>query len=505
MHIFKLYRSTFFKKIRWRILIFVLSLLLTTAFIYLFEVALRQNYLKPSEYTVLFTEKGFVPQDIIMRQGDTVVFLNKTKEYFWPASSFHPTHKIYPEFDSKTFIGPGEEWSFMFMASGRWKYHDHLFPSKVGTVIVKDSGLIQKRCETKNEKIICWYNAIDAELQKGGLEAAFIMMENLYDNDPSFASGCHDITHILGEAAFRKFDEGGEVNTTPYSVFCSYGFYHGFIEAMLHSGQDYGQVISYCKQAEKILARDITSPQALVNCFHGIGHGIFDTLPVSYWGKEDVMINEVLKFCHTLEKENEEFALACAKGAFNALTNAYAFGNYRVQIDTENPFRLCRAQSTRIDKIACYVDLGVYVTNRMDVEQAVQIIETIEDKTFMAETLAAYINNKVQYGGDLDLLPFLQVCQEYEASIATQCRAGIIEGIFISGKIEDAHKRAFDFCSLSMLTEEERSHCFNRVINRIYVVLPKNKADDVCRTLVEYQDYCLYDVPLRFEAESLQP
>src|SRR5262245_55787372 len=41
-------------------------------------------------------------------------------------------HLIYPEFDPRRPIGPGERWSFRFSRPGTWKFHDHLTPDMTG-------------------------------------------------------------------------------------------------------------------------------------------------------------------------------------------------------------------------------------------------------------------------------------------------------------------------------------------------------------------------------------
>ena len=80
--------------------------------------------------------EGFIPQIITIRKGETVVWVNKGGGYYWPASNIHPTHKIYSEFDPLEPLAPGEAWAFTFEQTGEWRFHDHLGPSRGGTVTV---------------------------------------------------------------------------------------------------------------------------------------------------------------------------------------------------------------------------------------------------------------------------------------------------------------------------------------------------------------------------------
>jgi plastocyanin len=50
-------------------------------------------------HIITLTELGFVPAEITINKGDTVLFKTTQTADFWPASDLHPTHGIYSEFD----------------------------------------------------------------------------------------------------------------------------------------------------------------------------------------------------------------------------------------------------------------------------------------------------------------------------------------------------------------------------------------------------------------------
>lgn len=89
-----------------------------------------------TEITIIMKDKTYEPQNLEIKKGTKVIFKNESSEPRWPASNIHPTHGIYPEFDPKQPIEPGQEWSFVFDKEGRWKYHDHLVPLIRGEIIV---------------------------------------------------------------------------------------------------------------------------------------------------------------------------------------------------------------------------------------------------------------------------------------------------------------------------------------------------------------------------------
>ncbi len=92
---------------------------------------------EPESATVVIGEDGsFSPTAVKIQKGGKVIWINKSSRSIWPASAMHPTHLIYPEFDARKSIGPGESYSFEFERVGSWKYHNHLNTSSVGTVNV---------------------------------------------------------------------------------------------------------------------------------------------------------------------------------------------------------------------------------------------------------------------------------------------------------------------------------------------------------------------------------
>lgn len=103
-------------------------------------------------YTVDITEDGFAPDELTIKKGDTVKWVNKdASEEHQPASADHPTHTEYPGtanskcgtaaayniFDNCEGLEEDEIFSFTFDEEGSWGYHDHLSPSLTGTITVE--------------------------------------------------------------------------------------------------------------------------------------------------------------------------------------------------------------------------------------------------------------------------------------------------------------------------------------------------------------------------------
>lgn len=103
----------------------------------------------PSTVTVTYGAGGFSPAAITVTKGDTVRFVNESEGDMWVASAPHPAHTAYDgtslsehcfgasaggSFDQ---CGASNEYSFTFGTAGTWKYHDHVHPSKFGSIVVE--------------------------------------------------------------------------------------------------------------------------------------------------------------------------------------------------------------------------------------------------------------------------------------------------------------------------------------------------------------------------------
>ena|SRR3989338_8944018 len=86
--------------------------------------------------TISVTDTGFEPQTVTIKAGTEVVWINNTSATTNVSSAKHPTHLEYPPLNLANFE-PGESVSLVFTEPGTYKYHDHLNPTKFGTVVVE--------------------------------------------------------------------------------------------------------------------------------------------------------------------------------------------------------------------------------------------------------------------------------------------------------------------------------------------------------------------------------
>lgn len=90
------------------------------------------------EHTVTYYSSGFSPSIVRIKKGDKVTFINRSSTQMWVASDPHPLHTGLSGFDAGKGIAKNESYSFTFMRTGNFGYHNHLSPSHSGTVVVAD-------------------------------------------------------------------------------------------------------------------------------------------------------------------------------------------------------------------------------------------------------------------------------------------------------------------------------------------------------------------------------
>ena len=87
---------------------------------------------------VTYTDSGFVPPVVEVKQGEGVTFINSSSKPMWVTSEYHPTAQAqyYPEFNQSKSVGSGGTFTFSFTKVGVWGYKNLNYPSHLGAVSV---------------------------------------------------------------------------------------------------------------------------------------------------------------------------------------------------------------------------------------------------------------------------------------------------------------------------------------------------------------------------------
>lgn len=450
--------------------------------------------LEGREHVVELGGDGFYPKKITIHKGDTVKFTTTRDKLFWPASNLHPSHKIYQEFDPREPIDPNESWSFRFDRTGEWRYHGHLAPYYTGTVVVLDRGELVWN-NGANSK---WEELVLSTFENKGMEASFDVLLSLYNREPSFSGYCHDITHRIGEAAYLKFSKEEDFMVTPKTAYCSYGFYHGFMESLLTATGDLRKTRQFCEYVDEQLADK--APDATLQCYHGIGHGAIDVSVAgnkSMWGKEQEMVGPALKICKEVSQSPSQMS-RCATGVYNGIGVFYITKQYQVSMQQEDPLWLCREQ--REYRPECYLSLNTALLDLVgqDFLKAAHYIEGIaedDSATRAILNLAAPVGTRNI--NTQDHAKQVVACHSLQKRLQLPCIQGYAYGFLEHGEPGVEYLKPLDFCGSSILRKEEQTACFEYIFSYLRLWYPAEKAYGICETVeAQRRDFCHFKINL---------
>ena len=325
------------------------------------------------------TEDGFIPNEVSITQGETVIWRNIGRRSHWPASNFHPTHTLYPEkseddclgssFDACGALQLGESWTFIFSEVGSWRYHDHLFPSLGGIIHVRNNE--GEHSEKKYsialvglsifgqhnffgqffdffadfiaqfKKLLDFVEGIDVSdpeaflistpeqqeetimrLSNSSPGRAWEYLKKTAVRNDGVVLNVHGLAHTIGNALYRKKGfEGMQICDPAFS----FGCYHGVTEEFLQE-KGVKKVPSAAKKCKEVFpARNQFMQYS--SCVHGIGHGLL-TL-------REFDLKKALQDCDMLEEGDRSY---CYDGVFME----HSFSASKKDLVNTGPWSLCK-------------------------------------------------------------------------------------------------------------------------------------------------------------------
>lgn len=345
-------------------------------------------------------------------------------------------------------------------------------------------------CPSDSGKYECWREALNETLEEDGLAASFEVLARLYDTEPAFTSECHSFTHDLGKQAYNLFSQNKEIEMTPKASYCGYGFYHGFIETLLHSGADIKEAEDFCSYADAQLSN--YGEKVSIACYHGIGHGAVDGSDPRNWGDPQKLIAPGLDICRTISILPDQIH-QCGTGVFNSLAIALNNNLYNLA-PVKHPYEVCLSQSDEFIK-SCYEQMNSLASNlsKGNFYVASGFVMDIPNEEYaisaMEQLAPAMIAAKVGRGNDFK--EELEVCKSLPEHLKNSCINGLVGGIIEFGKPDFEYIEAMDFCDSAELTETEKKDCFGRVVSNASIVYSVSKTKEVCNMIdVKYELDC---------------
>lgn len=355
---------------------------------------------------------------------------------------------------------------------------------------------LQNLCGTQVEiskRLQCWQNIVQEKLRNNDLDAAFAALDEFTKQNPSQLGSCHGLAHQIGEQAFRLFNRNMDFALSPKTSYCGYGFYHGFMETLVHTTGDMAQARAFCDYADKKLKFFIADAGGA--CIHGIGHGSVDDVPdPAAWGNMEAIVQPALGLCERVSTDESQL-FRCASGAFNALEILSDSGQYKLSVDHKDPFSICRGQPEKY-KRACYTQflVAAMLVARNDFTRTAKFIDTIEEDTYAQETLAGLSVERVRLR-KTDYGKTVQWCRTLSKRFHLPCITGFAEGFFKYGPPQTEYVKAIDFCGSKLLSDQERRPCFNRVLSILRNFATVAKSREICLSVERRYQYnnCQYD------------
>jgi len=279
------------KIIRFVFLLFTIYCLLPTALF-------AHGGINDDELIIRMTKNGFEPKELTATEGDEILFINNDDTDRWPASNFHPTHTLYPEFDSLKGIPSGSSWKVKLEKVGTWRMHDHLFPHMTGTIVVlpdpntnattnqgptlwakvkafflklfskeKSSSISEFKILPEREK----YTWLENLAEEQNPEAAWRLVKESYNTPEGVVGNPHNMAHLVGQLIYKDYGFDGLTICEPIFAF---GCYHGLMEVAF----DKDKPEAY---SDKLFAAEVgckslgdTETPSYWSCIHGMGHGV---------------------------------------------------------------------------------------------------------------------------------------------------------------------------------------------------------------------------------------
>lgn len=441
-------------------------------------------YIFGHKKTIVLTPTGFYPRLVYISVGDRVTFRSTSGNAFWPASNVHPSHLIYPEFDPKRPIAASASYSFVFKSSGSFRYHDHLDPRNYGTIVVAatwqealstrvqsiwkviigdNDTFVDCQSESLVNRTGCWELEVRRRIKNYGIAAAFEYISEMQAT-AEFQRVCHDMAHIVGREVFlsRKWQENLP-NDVDYRI-CDYGFFHGYMELMIGTGEAPVQARTLCDSIQGTQG----TGQLIASCYHGIGHGavIAHERPdiIDPW----VLVPQGIGVCEAAttdwgKREN------CVSGVIDGLAALITGGQFPLTDSLKrNPFAVCETLDFRYH-MTCrmsFVGLLRYVSDGNIARVAAIIEDTLERPTLplLHNVISLIVRDRMSD----DLPGVLSECASVSRALQRTCEDGVLEGFFLAKISADTQPEEMVSVCQTVSGLVNQQLCYREIVRQIY-------------------------------------
>lgn len=334
----------------------------------------------------------------------------------------------------------------------------------------------------------CWDDRISYFLLRGGVSEVYIDLDKNISEGKISETTCHSYAHLIGEKAFNLFIDNKDLNLSEKTSYCGYGFYHGFIEALLLSTGDYAKARDFCDYVRVHMSNK--SSASYNACFHGFGHGIVDGSQAPSTRSPEVLIAEGLNVCKEIGRTDFEKDL-CNSGIFNSLSIIESNPEFGIEWESDNPYWLCDKQTDPNVKKPCYEEMNTLVARYSNGyrSNAIKFIKKIPEEKYRQLAAQSYFGYYASTYPDLTIIA--KQCVSLDNTLKNYCITGFVGGLLEFGSPQIEYERGLKFCDTEIFGKKEKEVCYRRVAWGARDIYPSDKASMVCNLITQkFQDVC---------------
>jgi hypothetical protein len=338
---------------------------------------------------------------------------------------------------------------------------------------------------------ICQQEQLDQILLTGNIIGAFDLINEYYQQDLLFQKQCHSFAHRIGEKGYEFFSRYKKVKLGDNTSHCGFGFYHGFLEALVFKTNDMALAREFCHNVA--LQTRETDKKAEGACYHGIGHGTVDGSDPRSQGDPYKIVKPGIELCEKVT-DDTSFRYQCAGGIFNSLAIMYTQSQNGLQRNQEDPFKVCYGfKGYLLD--ACLHQMNTYIIalsdkNLKKVGVYLHKIPQNYNATNATDSTVSYLAASKQNSSGYE--DIIQTCQGFRSDLVNYCIAGYAAGLIEFGPPGREYAAPIMFCQHQLLNEPQSNSCFKRILNYMKVIYSSSKLDLICGQVNEkYRIYCV--------------
>lgn len=247
------------------------------------------------------------------------------------------------------------------------------FPPQ-GTSAKDSASTVRDPC-VSDVRYVCYSKYFQAETKAKTAVTALKDLESLAKTNNFVLTQCHQLTHSIGHAAYKKYGTLGKAFTQG-NAYCTSGYYHGVTESAVGSmskAELEGQLSTVCSE----VAAKVRYSLDHFNCAHGLGHGLL--------GVEGDNLFVALTTCDRLSDPWERSS--CYGGVFmENIMIPLREGGTSEYLKADQPMYPCTAVDTKY-KDQCYGMQTSYAlqVNSYDFSKVASLCQNLTDVDFVGK------------------------------------------------------------------------------------------------------------------------